>query len=84
MVNIDQNEEFNRLIQDINKMVFLKMNGSWRSSDFYATVTALQTDEDMEEYVIIDGPDAKLYLLGKRKTDRNCRTRHDGKRILHL
>lgn len=67
MINIDKNEEFNRLIQDINKMIFMKMNRSWRSKDFYSAIQSLQSEEDMEEYIVIDGPDAKLYILGREK-----------------
>lgn len=65
MVNLEQNEEFNRLIQDIKKLVFYKMNGSWNSSEFYDTINELMSDEDMEEYIVVDGPKQKLYVLGR-------------------
>lgn len=65
MVNLEQNEEFNRLIQDIKKMVFYKMKRNWSSSEFYGTIKELMSDEDMEEYVVVDGPDQKLYILGR-------------------
>lgn len=65
MVNLDNNEEFNKLIQDIDKMIFFKMNGKFEIIDLYNLVSSLQTEEDFEEYMVVDGPTKKFYLLGK-------------------
>lgn len=67
MVNLDNNEEFNRLIQDIEKLIFFKMNGKFETIDMYNLVRDLQSEEDFEEYVVVDGPTKKFYLLGKEK-----------------
>ena len=67
MVNLDKNEEFNRLIQDIEKLVFFKMNGKFENIDMYNLVNQLQSDEAFEEYVVVDGPTKKFYLLGREK-----------------
>lgn len=67
MVNLDNNEEFNRLIQDIEKLIFFKMNGKFETIDMYNLVNHLQSNEDFEEYVVIDGPTKKFYLLGREK-----------------
>lgn len=67
MVNLDNNEEFNRLIQDIEKLVFFKMNGKFENIDLYNLVNQLQSDEAFEEYVVVDGPTKKFYLLGREK-----------------
>ncbi|WP_139793730.1 hypothetical protein [Reichenbachiella faecimaris] len=67
MVNLDKNEEFNRLIQDIEKLIFYKMNGKFENIDLYNLVGQLQTEESFEEYVVIDGPTKKFYLLGREK-----------------
>ena len=65
MVNLDNNEEFNKLIQDIEKMIFYKMNGKFETIDMYNLVSALQAEDEFEEYMVMDGPDKKFYLLGK-------------------
>lgn len=65
MVNLDNNEEFNRLIQDIDKLIFFKMNQDFEAKDFYDLVKKLQFDEEMEEYIVVDGPSKKFYLLGR-------------------
>lgn len=67
MVNLDNNEEFNRLIQDIEKLIFFKMNGKFESIDMYNLVSQLQSEEQFEEYVVVDGPTKKFYLLGRDK-----------------
>ncbi|WP_422359513.1 DUF4252 domain-containing protein [Reichenbachiella sp.] len=67
MVNLDNNEEFNRLIQDIEKLVFFKMNGKFENIDMYNLVNQLESNEDFEEYVVVDGPTKKFYLLGREK-----------------
>ncbi|MEP3388190.1 MAG: hypothetical protein ABJO02_08385 [Reichenbachiella sp.] len=67
MVNLDNNEEFNRLIQDIEKLIFFKMNGKFETIDMYNLVNHLQSKEDFEEYVVVDGPTKKFYLLGREK-----------------
>ncbi|WP_420580856.1 hypothetical protein [Reichenbachiella sp.] len=67
MVNLDNNEEFNRLIQDIEKLVFFKMNGKFETIDMYNLVNQLQSNEAFEEYVVVDGPTKKFYLLGREK-----------------
>lgn len=67
MVNLDNNEEFNRLIQDIEKLIFFKMNAKFESIDMYNLVTQLQSEEQFEEYVVVDGPTKKFYLLGREK-----------------
>ncbi|WP_456461777.1 hypothetical protein [Reichenbachiella sp.] len=67
MVNLDNNEEFNRLIQDIEKLIFFKMNGKFETIDMYNLVNHLQSNEDFEEYVVVDGPTKKFYLLGREK-----------------
>ncbi|MDW3209969.1 MAG: hypothetical protein R8N23_08885 [Reichenbachiella sp.] len=67
MVNLNNNEEFNRLIQDIEKLIFFKMNGKFENIDMYNLVNHLQSNEDFEEYVVVDGPTKKFYLLGREK-----------------
>lgn len=67
MVNLDNNEEFNRLIQDIEKLIFFKMNGKFENIDMYNLVNHLQSNEDFEEYVVVDGPTKKFYLLGREQ-----------------
>ncbi|MEP2025810.1 hypothetical protein, partial [Reichenbachiella sp.] len=67
MVNLDNNEEFNRLIQDIEKLIFFKMNGKFENIDLYNLVNQLQSNEDFEEYVVVEGPTKKFYLLGREK-----------------
>jgi hypothetical protein len=66
MMNLQHNDEFNELVKDIKKMSFLKLNKKWFDyKQFYEGVSNLQKEEDLEEYVVIDGKDQKLYLLGK-------------------
>lgn len=67
MVNLDNNEEFNRLIQDIEKLIFFKMNGKFENIDMYNLIGQLLSNEDFEEYVVVDGPTKKFYLLGREK-----------------
>lgn len=67
MVNLDNNEEFNRLIQDIEKLIFFKMNGKFETIDLYNLIRDLQSEESFEEYVVVDGPKRKFYLLGREK-----------------
>ncbi|MEO9966707.1 MAG: hypothetical protein ABJF11_13000 [Reichenbachiella sp.] len=66
MANLDKNEEFNRLIQDIKKLVFYRMNGKFEMIDLYNIYQELQSN-DFEEYVVVDGPKQKFYLLGREK-----------------
>lgn len=65
MANLENNEEFNRLIQDIEKMVFYKMNGKFEHIDFYNLNNELQSENEFEEYVVVDGPKKRFYLLGR-------------------
>jgi hypothetical protein len=66
MMNLQHNDEFNELVKDIKKMSFLKLNKNrFDYKQFYEGVSNLQKEEDLEEYVVIDGKDQKLYLLGK-------------------
>lgn len=67
MANLENNEEFNRLIQDIDKLIFYKMNRKFETIDLYNLVGELQSENDFEEYVILDGPNKKFYLLGREK-----------------
>lgn len=65
MANLENNEEFNRLIQDIDKLIFYKMNGKFESIDFYNLNQELQSENEFEEYVVVDGPKKRFYLLGR-------------------
>lgn len=67
MANLDNNEEFNRLIQDIEKLIFYKMNRKFETIDLYNMVNQLQSKDAFEEYVVLDGPNKKFYLLGREK-----------------
>lgn len=64
MANLDNNQEFNRLIEDIDKLIFYKMNGKFETIDLYNLVADLQKTENFEEYIVVDGPTKKFYLLG--------------------
>jgi len=65
MVNLQKNEEFNRLIRDIKKMIFYKMNASYDQAAFYQPIIELKNEENLEEYIVVDGPGQKLYILGR-------------------
>ncbi len=66
MVNLQRNEEFDEMVKDIKKMSFLKLDKSkFDLQQFMNTVMALQQQEAMEEYIVVDGEEQKLYLLGK-------------------
>lgn len=65
MINTEQIEEFNRLIKDIDKMVFYSMNNKFDEERFYEFIKKLIINDDMEEYLVIDGKGKKLYLLGR-------------------
>ena len=65
MMNLQHNEEFNELIKGIKKMSFLKLNKNrFDFKQFYESIANLQSKENLEEYVVIDGQHQKLYLLG--------------------
>ena len=66
MINLQNNEEFDDMVKDIKKMTFLKLNrNQFDLTQFYDVVSELQKEEDLEEYIVIDGKEQKLYLLGK-------------------
>ncbi len=67
MVNLENNERFNRLIQDIKKLVFYKMSKKFEAIDMYNLISELQSENEFEEYVVLDGPKKKFYLLGREK-----------------
>jgi len=65
MLNLQHNEEFNDMVKDIKKMSFLKLDKNiFDVSQFMEVVLALQSDEGLEEYIVVDGKEQKLYLLG--------------------
>lgn len=66
MINLQHNEEFNELVRDIKRMIFLKFNRNhFDQIKFMNAILELQQEESMEEYIVIDGKEQKLYLLGK-------------------
>lgn len=66
MINLEKNEEFNELIKDIRKMTFLKLDRhSFDHTQFEKLIHTLLTEEELEEYIVIDGEKRKFYVLGR-------------------
>lgn len=66
MINLQRNAEFDELIRDIRKMTFLKLDKrAFNHSNFRQLVNELISEENFEEYIVVEGNEHKLYLLGK-------------------
>lgn len=66
MVNLQRNAEFDELIKDIDKLTFLKLDRhAFDHQQFIELVQKLEQKEKMEEYIVVEGKDQKLYVLGR-------------------
>lgn len=71
MLNIPDSDAYNKLIREIRKLSFYRLRpDAFDATAFTNTVEALKSDEQYEEYMVVDSKEEQLYILGKGVGDR--------------
>jgi len=66
MLNIQKDTAYDRLIKDVDKLSLLMLRPNvFETSDYLAFSDRLISEEQFEEYMVWDGPDYELLVLGK-------------------
>lgn len=73
MININRDENFDKLVKPIRKLSFYTMNESnFTQSDLQLAATQLKSDEAYESFLDISGPDTEVHILGRPSQENIC------------
>jgi hypothetical protein len=68
MINIAQDEAYNDMVRGIRKLVFFKMKSDqFDAQDLASTLQSLRGEEAYEDFIVVDGQEEKLHVLGRDK-----------------
>ena len=68
MINLEDIEEFNEMIKDLKKVIFLRMEPEqFGKADLITLKSEFMAENRFEEYLIIENTDRQVYILGRDK-----------------
>ncbi len=66
MINLGGDKTYNDLVKDVRKLIFFKLKSdSFGAEDFDLTLEKLMTEELYEEYIVVEGGDQEIHMVGK-------------------
>jgi hypothetical protein len=65
MINITQNEDYNAMVEEIDKLLIYRLDSTARSDRSYLTVLEAYQEEGFEEYAKMYGGETNMHIYGK-------------------
>jgi len=67
MINISQNEDYNKMISGVEKLLIFNLDSTARADKSYKEMLAAYQQKGFEEYMAMYGGKTQMYLYGKEK-----------------
>ena len=67
MINISQNEDYNEMVNGVEKLLIYKLDSAARADKSYKEMLATYRDNGFEEYMAMYGGKTQMYLYGKEQ-----------------
>jgi hypothetical protein len=67
MINISQNEDYNEMVNGVEKLLIYKLDSTARTDKSYKEMLVTYQENGFEEYMAMYGGKTQMYLYGKEK-----------------